>query len=238
LRKLYNAVVVVALVACAMVVRAEPPSAAKAEPEPSPISEAETLLFRRSDLQSLPDAHVLHYRFSHRAHGEPERTDRIEVTVHGSPGSEGRKLSTRCFSGDRQVEFDSVDLADGNPALVCFLEHDIRATRALVQHGTPNYFRQRIRLALAERAEVKPVSVKFEGKPVQAKEIRIAPFLDDPHRAQFERYAGKAYVFRVSEQVPGGLLEVQTAIEDAASPTGPRIFEESLRLFKVGSARK
>ena len=214
-----------------------PPQAAgpQAVPEAvsSPISQAETLLFVRDDLRSLPDGCVLHYLFSHRAAGEPPTTDRIEVTVSGAPGSAARKLSTHCFSGERAVDFESVGGADGNPALVCFLEHDVRLTRALVQRGTPNYFRQRVRLALAERADIKPIKAKFGGKLVPAEEIRITPFVDDPHRAEFERYASKSYVFRVSQHVPGGLLEVHTAIDDPARPGGASLLEESVRLLKV-----
>lgn len=205
-------------------------TAACAADEPS---EAETALFLTDHLQKLSPPTVLRYSFSKTGTLEKGFSDTVEVEIDMTDAGAGTRVVTRCLSGEQKVELPPIDFAEGNPALLCFLERDIRQMERLTG-GKAAYFRKRIRVALAEGAAISPVRIEVNGRQVAAREIRITPYTDDPLRARFQRYAGKYYVFRVSPDVPGGLLEVDAVIPDpgGSAPAGepaPRLIEEVLK---------
>jgi hypothetical protein len=71
--------------------------------------------------------------------------------------------------------------------------------------GQATYFRRRVRVALADPAEVRPITFEFVGHSVAREQIMVHPYLDDPLRNRFQRLAEKAHTFTLSEQVPGGV---------------------------------
>jgi hypothetical protein len=146
--------------------------------------------------------------------------------------ADGKPAATLQFlTGPRQVAAPPVDNPEGNPVLLGFLEHDIAEMQRLTG-GSRNYFRKRIRLALAESAEVRPRRFTYAGKPVDGREIVIRPYQNDPMHARFEQYVGKRYTFVVSPQVPGGVYQVHT---EAAGPAGqPPLVDETLTLASTG----
>jgi hypothetical protein len=106
-----------------------------------------------------------------------------------------------------------------------FLERDIREMSRLTK-GKANYFRKRIRMAIAESAQIKEVSLPYRGKNVAAREISVAPYLDDPLRTRFEKLANKQYVFTLSDAVPGGVYAVRTRIDGESPAAAPLLVEE------------
>ena len=106
-----------------------------------------------------------------------------------------------------------------------FLERDIREMNRLTK-GQQNYFRKRIRMAVYQGATISDVTVSYRGKEVPAREIRIAPYLDDPLRVRFEKYANKTYVFTLSDAVPGGLYAIRTRVAGATPEAAPLIADE------------
>jgi hypothetical protein len=95
--------------------------------------------------------------------------------------------------------------------LLGFLEHDIAEMRRLTG-GSVTYFRKRIRMALANSAQVTPQRISYQGKTVDGKAVRIQPYLDDPLHARFEHYVRKTYTFVLSDEVPGGIYQVRTSL--------------------------
>jgi hypothetical protein len=206
-------------------------SAPAACAESQPISEAETALFMADYLGALPVPSTLRYGVVRRGTLEPGFSDTVELDLKPAAGA-ARSVETRCLSGDRRLEMPGLDFAQGNPALLCFLERDIREMERLTG-GKSAYFRKRIRLALAGRAQLKPATFSYNGRPVAGTEIRIAPYEDDPLRGRYERYAGKVYVFRMSNEVPGGLIGAAALIPagGGAQPAGADpLLEEALTL--------
>ena len=55
------------------------------------------------------------------------------------------------------------------------------------------------------------------GRDVAAREITVSPYLDDPLRARFEKFATKQYIFTLSDAVPGGVVALRTRIGSAAA---------------------
>lgn len=209
----------------AALVLAAPGPAGAGDPSP-----AEVALFMTDHLGRLAAPARLNYAFTRRGTLEPAFSDDVEVHIEAAPDGR-RSVLTRCLSGERQVQLPPLESALGNPALLCFLERDIRHMQRLTG-GKANYFRQRIRLALAGNAELRPIEVDLGDRRIAAREIRIAPYADDPRRSRFERYAGKYYVFRVSDEVPGGIVAVNAVIPGGSGPAAgdePQLLADEMK---------
>jgi len=191
------------------------------------ISAAETLLFQTNHLQNVQAPATLTYAFHKEGSAAPGFDDEVRLVL-----ADGKPTATLQFlTGPRQVAAPPVDNPEGNPVLLGFLEHDIAEMQRLTG-GSRNYFRKRIRLALAESAEVRPRQFTYAGKQMNGREIVIRPYQNDPMHARFEPYVGKRYTFVVSPQVPGGVYQVHA---EAAGPAGqPALVDETLTLASTG----
>ena len=182
-----------------------------------PISPAEVLLFETDHLARVKAPATLVYEFRRQGNLEPAFTDSVQLDVSRNKGQVHAVL--RFLSGKRKQALPEVDDAHGNPVLLGFLEHDIAEMKRLTG-GSVGYFRKRIRLALANGAQVTPQRITYGGKTVEAKAVRIQPYLDDPLHARFENYVRKTYTFVLSNDVPGGVYRVSTTLANAAA-NGP-----------------
>ena len=82
-------------------------------------------------------------------------------------------------------------------------------------------------MAIYQDAEVREVSLRYQGRTVKGKEIAFSPFLDDPNRPRYEKFAGKTYRFTLSDAVPGGVYGIRTSIP-GESPAAPPLLAEEL----------
>ncbi|HEX9173567.1 MAG TPA: hypothetical protein VF861_12985 [Telluria sp.] len=216
-----------------------------AAPASQPVSQAETLLFETDHLERLRAPATLSYAFHKSGNVEPGFDDTVQLVLAQANGK--KQASVHFLTGPRKHDIPAVDDAHGNPVLLGFLEYDIAAMKRRTG-GSTNYFRKRIRMALAEAARVTREPIAYGGQQLQASVIRIQPYLNDPLHARFEKYVGKTYTFVVSEQVPGGVYQVRTALGTATSRSAgaqppaakvgaPAVFEESLTLVKVAQSR-
>lgn len=197
------------------------------------ITEVERQLFMTDQMSGLKAPVTLSYSFKRSGSQEVPFQDTVEVRVSDDKGT--RKVNTVCLSGTRKTEIPEIDAAQSNPALMCFLERDIREMERLTG-GKSAYFRKRIRLALAEGPKATPVKITFGGKSVDAKEYRITPYNNDPNKEKFPKYLGKTYVFVLSDAVPGGLYRVDTVVPDGARPDAKGVLiEEDMVLATAGS---
>jgi hypothetical protein len=95
--------------------------------------------------------------------------------------------------------------------------------------GKATYFRKRVRMALAESAQVQPIQFDFNGRSVNGTQITLHPFTDDPLKSRFEKLADKTYVFTLSQEVPGQLYRMQTqARAPQAQADAPPLLEETV----------
>jgi hypothetical protein len=196
--------------------------------EPSPISEAETLVFLGDQLKNVGPGTTLRYRFTRTSNMEEEKSysDTVEVSVSGTGKS--KNVATRCLaSSGQKTEVPPVETAEANPAILCFLEREIREMERLTG-GKAFHFRQQIRRTFADGAAVRDVNVDWEGKAVAAKQVEITPYLNDVFRDRFEKYAGKTYVFVLSDSVPGRLYRIETVIPDQEGADRPPLVREVL----------
>jgi hypothetical protein len=200
------------------------------------ISPAESLLFQTNHLQNVHAPVTLTYAFHKTGSLEPGFDDQVQVML-----AEGKPAVTMHFlSGARQhpmADPQGIDdkPAQGNPVLLGFLERDIAEMKRLTG-GSTNYFRKRIRLALAEAAQVRPARCTWGGKQVDGREVGIEPYRNDPLAQRFEQYIAKRYTFVISAKVPGGVCQAGSALAGPAG--GAPLMNETLTLVSAGNDKR
>jgi hypothetical protein len=178
----------------------------------------------------------LHYQFRKSGSLEGGFEDTVDIDV--TPGAEAgtKDGSARFFSGERRLPYPPVEHAEGNPVLLFFLEREIREMSRLTG-GKADYFRKRIRMALADHFDAREIRVKVGDDLVDATQIVIAPYLDDPNRARFEKLATKTYVFTISDRVPGAVYQIEGRVP-SRNEGAPMVLDETLTFVSTGEIVK
>ncbi len=207
-----------------------PPGTENAAPA-APISAVENALFVVDHLKTLPArGGNLTYKFAKTGAYEAGYEDRVslEVGTVDPKMDNGRTAKMEFLSGDHKTELPPIEGAKGNPVIMGFLERDVREMKRITG-GQPYYYRKRLRLAMVEAKEIKPINIHWNGHDVHAQEIIIDPYKDDPARARFARFANKTYAFVLSDQVPGGVYSIKSVMHEG-NLTGKTMIEETLTL--------
>lgn len=203
---------------------------------------ATSLLFEAAPMEKLAPGTVITYRYDRRS-ADPERlgtafSDDIRVTVEAeadtAAGAGEKSVDVELFTGPRRRQGGTFPAMAGNPLLIVFLETDAAALQKLTG-GNARYIKNRIRAAFRDGATVEPVTVTVDGREIAAEKVTIAPFVDDPHRREFGRFAGKRYEFVVADTVPGGFVSLKSTT-DGEKP-GEVYFEEEIRYLRAEEAR-
>ena len=127
-----------------------------------------------------------------------------------------------------------IDAANANPVILFFLEREVREMHRLTG-GSVNYYRKRIRMALAEGGQVEAVTLDLGPRRIAATEIHIAPYRDDPARSRYEKFAEKTYIFTLSDDVPGKVVELRSELSAPPGASGKAreiVIAESLRFAR------
>jgi len=202
----------------------------RAAPAASPgesFSPAEQRVFGDPHLDNLPATATLRYQYRKNEAGQAAVDDEVVLTAHRDP-QRGHVVQLDYLHGERHLELPAVEQASSNPLLLYFLEADVRSMRRRLG-GQENYFRRRIRLALAEAAQVSSVPVTYAGKAVPGTLVVIQPYVGDKLQERFKGMAGKSYRFTLSPHVPGGVVELRTVVDNPKGGSTPLI-EEVLTL--------
>lgn len=178
-----------------------------------PISEAERRLFLDPHLANLEAPATLRYRYAKTGTFEEGFEDQVRVILQ--PSGAGTHAHVEYLTGARALPLPDVDAAVGNPVILSFLERDVREMQRITG-GQAGYFRKRVRLALANEAQVTPIRLELSGHDISAVLIVVQPYAQDPMRARFPRYVRKTYSFTLSPEVPGMLYEMRTLTPDPA----------------------
>jgi hypothetical protein len=174
---------------------------------------------------------VIRYSYERSGSLDPAAEGSVSLTVSPAAGGNGRHVHVDFLNGARKFELPDIDNATSNPVILFFLERDVRDMERRTG-GKASYFRKRVRLALAESAQVEAVQFEYEGHSVNGKRIRIQPFSADPLRSRFEQLADKTYVFTLSDAVPGRLYRMHTqARAPQSGADGTVLLEESITLI-------
>ena len=208
------------LTAAALLAALSTPSLAA---DPSEFSAAEKLVFVDPHLSNLKGPTVLRYGFVKSGALEAGFTDeaRIEISFNGKTCC---TASGQFLTGERELKLPEIPEAQANPVILFFLERDIREMQRLTK-GRPNYFQKRIRMAMVDEAQVRPTKVSFKGREVPAQEVTLAPYVTDPAKSRYEKFAQKRYTFVLAKDVPGGVYQIRTSLADPQAGS-PAMIEE------------
>ncbi len=188
-------------------------------------SPAERALFMSNAFTGLKPPATLHYSYTQSGSLEAGFADRVAITLHARANGRCCAANTDFLAGARRLSLPEVEAAEGNPVILYFLERDIREMSRLTK-GQSNYFRKRIRMALYQGAQIRELSLPYQGKNVAVRRITITPYLDDPLRPRFEKLANKQYDFTLSDAVPGGVYAIRTRIDAESADAAPLLVEE------------
>ena len=195
------------------------------------IAAAEKLLFQTSHLQNVAAPRVLRYRYVRQDAEGAGFSDEVLIDVAAKNGDGSARVSSEFLHGERQLPIPAVQEAQGNPALLGFLERDIAEMKRLTG-GSTSYFRKRIRMALAEQARIEEVTVDYDGRQVRGQKVVIQPYLNDPMAEKMPKYLGKRYVFILSDAIPGSVYRLSAAVPGAAPAgkggAGATLIEETM----------
>ena len=194
------------------------------------ISPAEKALFVNNQLGAVNLPAQLRYSYRKQGSLEAGFDDSVTIALRRTADGACCATSAEFLHGERALRLPDIEAAQGNPAILYFLERDIREMQRLTK-GQPNYFRKRIRLAVFNGATLRPVQVAWAGKTIEAQEIQISPYLDDPLRERFAQLAGKQYTFTLADAVPGGLHSIRTRVAGASG--APPLLTEEMTFERV-----
>ena len=196
------------------------------------ISDAEKRVFMADHLKNVTAPTTLNYQFTKSGALEKGFEDRVSLSIKPASAEPGKNCHIEFLTGERQYRQlpDVIENAMGNPVILAFLERDLSEMKRLTK-GQPNYYRKRIRMALAQKAETKPVTIRFSGKDRPGSEIVLTPYEDDPARPRYEKFSNKSYTITLSDEIPGGVYKLRSVMQERANKDatkGKPMIEETL----------
>ncbi|MES1925262.1 hypothetical protein [Salinisphaera sp. T31B1] len=191
-------------------------------------SQANHLLFMTDHLANIQPPTELIYTLARTGDGANSYDDHVDLIVEQGDGS-AKNVKVDFLTGDRHRYVPDVPNAHGNPAVMMFLQNDV-VEMAQRTGGNWRFFQRQIKLALQNAAKVEDTQTEYDGRTVAAKQIVIQPFSNARgHSDDIADEMSKRYVFTLSDQVPGGLVEIRSEIPGAGD-TAP---VERLQLSEV-----
>lgn len=192
-------------------------------------SEVNNVLFDSAHLDNISEPGVLTYDYEKESVVDDSREDTIKVAVSNIRNTGRRDLAFEFFTGKYKRPYEMMENQRGNGVFVLFLEYDIHEMNRLTG-GEWRYFQRKIRWAFAEGAQKKEVDIDYNGKTVKGTQYILQPYADDPKNQRYKLYAGKYYIFTLSEEIPGEIYQIRTVVPDGESWSEgePTLVDESI----------
>jgi hypothetical protein len=176
-------------------------------------SEVNNELFDKPHLKNILEPTTLHYSYKKQSFVDGDREDTIDVNVTNIRNTGRRDSHFEFFTGAHKRPYEDRNDQQGNGVFVLFLEFDIHELDRLTG-GDWAYFQRKIRWALAAGADKKDVEIDYQGKKIKGVQYTIQPYINDPKNDRYSLYAGKYYMFTLSEEIPGEIYQVRTIVPD------------------------
>ena len=204
-------------------------------PEGFQLTAAEIKLWQSDHLANIKQPLSLYYEFVKLGSLEDGFSDSVYLKILelNEDGTKNTLLDFFTGYSKQVVTPDNVTNITGNPVLGVFLNGDVKVMSRLTK-GSPRHFRNRISISLREEAVVEPTTFIFNGKEYQGEKIYFSPYINDPYRRKFEKYADKYYELIFSDDIPGSLYQIKTVIPDSSKEeTAEPLILEILTLIDV-----
>ncbi len=206
-------------------------------PEGFQFNPAETKLWHDPHLANIKKPTNLHYEFVKSGTYEEGFTDSVYLNIFklNKDGTRNAQLNFFTAEQKQQVHPDNVTNITGNPVIGIYMQGDVYEMNRLTE-GHWRHFQKSIKISLREDAVVEPTTFTFSGKQYQGEKIFFSPYLNDPHRRDFEIFAEKYYEFIFSDELPGNLYQIKTVIPDKGDHSKPLILE-TLTLINIKESK-
>lgn len=207
-------------------------------PEDFKFSDAEVRLWLSNHLENIKKPLSLYYEFEKTGSLEEGFSDSVYLKILKLNEDGTKDAALDFFTAERKqpVNADNVTHIIGNPVLGIFMHGDTSDMARLTggNRSRGRYFTKAIKVALREVAVVEPTTFKFNDKEYTGEKVSFSPYLHDPHRRDFEKFADKSYEIIFSDDIPGSLYQIKTIIPaaDGGKDKEPLI-QEKLTLMDV-----
>ncbi len=203
-------------------------------PEGFKFNDAETKLWLSDHLANIKKPVSLYYEFVKSGTFEEGFSDSVYLKILelNDDGSKNAQLDFFTAEKKQAVNADNVTGIFGNPVLGIFMQGDVYEMNRLAE-GHWRYFHKQIKVSLREDAVIEPTTFSFNGKEYQGEKLFFSPYLNDPHRRDFEKFAEKYYEFIFSDDIPGTLYKITTVIPDTNAESAEPLILETLTLIDV-----
>ena len=203
-------------------------------PEGFKYSEAENKLWFSDHLKNIHKPMRLYYEFVKSGTYEEGFTDAVYLDIIKLNDDGTKNAVLDFFSADRKqyVSPGNVTNITGNPVLGIYMQGDVYEMNRLTE-GHWRHFQKMIKIALRENAKVEAVSFYYNGKECTGERISFRPYLNDPHRSDFEKFSDKEYEFIFSDDIPGSLYQIKTVIQGSDTEEKEPLIEEVLTLVEA-----
>jgi hypothetical protein len=186
-----------------------------------PLSAAQIALFESDHLAAIKHPATLEYIFRHD--GSEPYQDTVALVLREVQPDGSKDISVEFLSGDRRMEFSPVTRFHGNPLIMYFLEWDVRRMHETTG-GSNLYFRNRIREAFVDQAEIDHTSITLDGRPQPATAITLQPYRHDPGIERYAAFRDKRYRFVLSDAVPGMVYEIEAMLPGAGADAPASVY--------------
>tara|TARA_R110002072_G_scaffold3149_3_gene23421 strand:- start:76952 stop:77743 length:792 start_codon:yes stop_codon:yes gene_type:complete len=203
-------------------------------PEDFQFNPAEIKLWHADHLANIKQPVSLYYEFVKSGTFEEGFTDSVYLNILKLNEDGTKNAMMEFFTAEKKqvVTPDNVTNITGNPVIGIYMQGDVYEMNRLTD-GHWRHFQKSIKISLRNDAEVEPTTFKFNGKEYKGEKVHFSPFLNDPHRRDFEKFADKYYEFIFSDDIPGSLYQVTTIIHDKSKDDAEPLILETLTLVDV-----
>jgi hypothetical protein len=185
--------------------------------EEETFSRANTELFLTNHLGKINIPSSLLYDFRKTGTLEEGFSDTVEIRFAEAKAEDVKEVEIVFFTGERSRAVPPMTVSFGNPVVMMFLQREVNEMERLTD-GSWRHFQKMIKLALENAAEINEVTVPYGDSSSPGLKIKITPYLEDPHRDKFEKFASRYYEFTLSSEVPGYVYQIRTV--DPGNETG------------------
>jgi hypothetical protein len=183
------------------------------------LSPAQIALFETPHLDNLEPPIRLDYAFRREETDRPVVEDSIRLEVRVAAEMGRRDVAVEFLTGPRAIHYPPANGFRGNPLLLFALDRDARELSAATG-GSTVWFRNRIRRAVAEAAELRAGTVVIGGQSLAATNILFTPFAGEP-RAR--RYQAMQFDLLLCDRIPGRIHSIRTEVPEGEG--GGRVTE-------------
>jgi len=203
-------------------------------PEDFQFNDAEKIIWHANHLANIEQPLSLYYEFVKSGTYEEGFSDSVYLKILelNEDGSKNAMMEFFTAEKNQAVSPDNVTNIIGNPVLGIYMQGDIYEMNRLTS-GNWRHFLKSIKISLREDAVVEPTTFSFNGKEYQGEKVYFSPYLKDPHRRDFEKFAEKYYEFIFSDDLPGSLYQITTVIPDNSTEKAEPLILETLTLIDV-----